>query len=103
MATLERPDDDSIPDTERLWRRVHPSQLVRRAGERARPQSSIFVDGNTGELSVHLASLTSLEGICADFPSHSIAEVSAGEVRALSYRVCRDPVDDDPCPFGKRA
>ena len=60
-----------------------------------RPMSGAFIDRNTAELSVNLASLTTLKATLADHTEDSIAEFTAGEIRAMGYSVVRDPLPDN--------
>lgn len=98
--TLERPrlqreDDSSIPDEEKLWRRIPKSQIVPGDDGKPRPSSAAFRDRETGEISVHLSSLTTKEAALERFPEFSLAEIPAGLPRSLGYSVARDPIKDD--------
>ena len=87
---VECVDDQSIPNSARLWRRVPPNQLKSEGGE-FRPSSGLF---STDEMSVHLADLTSVEEVARLYPSHSIVEITAALVRSMDLRVVRDPILD---------
>lgn len=89
----ERQNDPSINNSERLWRRVHPSQIdwtlnpprVRKAAFNTR-------DG----LSVSIASETTIEILTRDYPQHSVVEFEAGFARSLGCTIERDPTPEDP-------
>jgi hypothetical protein len=89
---VECVDDQSIPSSARLWRRVPPDQLKYEGGS-FRPSSGLF---STDEMSVHLADLTSVEEVARLYPSHSIVEITVALVRSLNLRVVRDPILTDP-------
>jgi hypothetical protein len=87
--------DLQIPAEAFLWRRVHPKQLKRNPDGSLRASSASFKDSR-GELSVHIASLTTLEEILRRRPEMSVAQVTAGKVRSLGYVVIAAPTADDP-------
>jgi hypothetical protein len=89
---VECVDDPTIPDTESLWRRV-PRQLLVVVDGVERPMSGLFCDP---EMSVHLASLTSVEKIASLYPDHGIVEITVGLVRELRLRIVRNPTPLDP-------
>src|SRR3712207_348243 len=91
-----RIDDPSITDDEILWRRVRSDWTTTKGGV-FRPSSQTFKDRLSFELSVHIASLTSVETIRANFPGEGIVAVTAGMVRSLGdYKLVRDPIVNDP-------
>ncbi len=85
-------DDPTIPVTERLWRRV-PRQLVVLEDGAERPMSGLFSDP---EMSVHLASLTSVEQVSKLYPDHGIVQITVGLIRELKLCVVRRPTAVDP-------
>lgn len=87
-------DDPTIVGSERLWRRIQPRQLKRDAGT-VRASSEAFRD-NTDEMSVHLASLTSVKLVLKNYPNFSVAELTTEFVRSLGLNVMRDPLPEDP-------
>lgn len=87
-------DDESIPSTEMLWRRISKDVLVVQGGEE-RPMSGAFMD-TRGELSVHLASKTSVELVSQLYPEHGIVEIPASLVRSLELRIMARPTAPDP-------
>ena len=91
----ERADDSTIEDTEVLWRLAHPSNIHIKNGT-PRPQSVLFIDRDTGEMSVVISSMTTLDDFKKGFPEHSVVAVTAKDVRGLGYRVCRDPIPGNP-------
>src|SRR5207253_10839309 len=96
----DRPDDPSIPNEERLWRRIRPNWVHRPPGEAPRPTSAAFKDNRSGEVSVFIASRTTMETLLQNYPTDSLAEITAGLARSEGYRVVRDPdgglVPNDP-------
>src|SRR5437899_3464025 len=96
----DRPDDLSIPNEERLWRRIRANWVHRPTGEAPRPTSAAFKDNLSGEVSVFIASRTTTDMLLRDHPTDSLAEITAGLARSLGYKVVRDPdgglVPNDP-------
>jgi hypothetical protein len=104
----QREDDPSITDDEVLWRRIIPSWIHREPGGKVRPGSVAFLDRLSGELSVHIASLTTPEQALKDRPDDSLVAIPAGYPRSLGFAIVRDPKPDDPshaliCPSPKGA
>jgi hypothetical protein len=91
----QRADDPSISNDERLWRRVHPSQFKPRSGPGPSEVSS-GVFSTREEVSVAIASETTLEALVANCPHHSVIAFTAGAARAAGCTVVRDPLPDDP-------
>ena len=88
----ERRDDPSIPDTDRLFRRVRPNQLRTEPEGSQRPTSAVFK--NT-ELSVNIESLMVEQGrqpedTLSNFPDEYLTSIVAGSVRAYGYPVVKD-------------
>jgi|SRR5215831_14612643 len=91
-APVSRDDDKTIDDAEGLWRRIHPTQVVRdKTTGVLRPSSAAFKD-QRGELSVDISSLTTLERALAETPNHSLAEVKAAIFRAKGCIIVKDPL-----------
>ena len=97
MATA-RHDDESIPDTEDLYRRLPEAWIVPdEVMGGVRISSGAFRDPDS-EISVHLSSMIApdeslaygREGIVA------LAAVTAGDARSLKQAVARDPQLNDP-------
>ena len=97
MPSTEPSDDQSISDTEFLWRRVLPGQEhYDEQLERFRPQSGAVFDADS-ELSVDIASLTTKENCLANAPSKMyLAEISVEIVRRAGCRVIRAPLEGNP-------
>jgi hypothetical protein len=103
----ERVDDPTIEDKARLWRRILPQWVHRKPDGSVRPASFAFLDRLSGELSVHIASLTTQERALQGHPDDSLAEIEAGFIRSLGYAVVRDPTPGDEshaliCPASGR-
>ena len=95
MPPPERRDDPSVSDNERLWRRVHPSDIIRDPeSKELRPTSAAFRPSE--EMSVDIASLTTPEAVLSNYPHHSLIEFTAGIVRKEGGIVVRDPLPDNP-------
>jgi hypothetical protein len=92
-----RADDPTIEDHEPLWRRILPlpGWIHRNPDGSFRPSSMAFLDNIDGELSVHLANLTSQEAVLRDRATESIAELLASVPRSLGYAIVRDPTPED--------
>lgn len=87
----DRPDDPSIPNEERLWRRIR-SDWVYRLSDPPRPTSAAFKDNLSGEVSAFIASLTTTDTMLPqDRATDSLAEITAGLARSAGYKVVRDP------------
>jgi hypothetical protein len=91
----ERVDDLSIPDDEPLWRRILPDWLCPIEDGGFRPSSAAFLDNRSGEVSVHVASLTTAELVLRDRPGEGIAEILAHVPRSLGHAIVRDPTEQD--------
>lgn len=95
MLPQERIDDPTVNDDERLWRRVHPNQIIWDEDiKNYRPSSAVFRP--SGEMSVDIASLTTPEAVLSDYPQHSLVEFTAGVARKEGCIVVRDPLPDNP-------
>jgi hypothetical protein len=97
----DRPNDPSIPNEERLWRRIRPDWVFRPPGQAPRPTSAAFKDNLSGEVSVFIASLTTTDTLLPqERATDSLAEITAGLARSAGYKVVRDPegglVPNDP-------
>lgn len=92
----ERVDDGSIPDDERLCRRLLPDWVVWDDPAAPRCSSAAFIDRRTGEVSVFRASMTTHEAILRDHPEDSLGEVEARVPRGFGYKVVPDPDPGDP-------
>lgn len=95
----QRPNDQSIPDHELLWRRILPRWLHKQPDGTFRPSSMAFLDdtpGNNGEVSVDLASLTTIESSLAAYPGQGLAELEASVPRSLQHTVASDPLENNP-------
>jgi len=86
-------DDPSIPDDEKLYRRINPDWVLR-DGSLA---STAFRNLKDDALSVRIASKipqdedSSPLGSVAQFPGYSVAVISAGDCRALGQGVIHEP------------
>ncbi|MCY3955042.1 MAG: hypothetical protein OXF47_03485 [Nitrospira sp.] len=95
MSYDEIQDDTTIPDNERLWRRVFPSAIhTDEETYERRAQSGAFRDYR-GPLSVDIASLTTQEASLAKRRDMCLAEFSAKAVRNAGCKIRRDPLPGD--------
>ena len=97
IPMVSRSDDPSIADDEALWRRILPvpAMLVTLPDGSRRPSSAAFLDGHTGEVSVHRAALTTSDLVLLRHPGVGLAKIRAGLPRSLGHVVVADPVDGD--------
>jgi hypothetical protein len=102
-------DDPTIAEDERLFRRIHPQQLVpdeRQAG-RLRVSSGAFRDE---ELSIVIESTLLQTGrqpfdLLRGYSTYSLVAITAAKARAQGQKVARDPVPEEPAHgvvFGKK-
>jgi hypothetical protein len=91
----QRPDDHSILDHVLLWRRVHPTQ-IELDPHTGKPDVSSGALSTREEVSISLATETTLELFLKDNPEHSVIEFTAGAARRLGCTVVRDPLPHDP-------
>lgn len=85
-------DDPSIPDDDRLFRRVPPSQLRTEPDGTRRPTSAVF---KHAELSVNIESLMVEQGrppedSLASYPDNYLTSITAGNVRKYKYPIVKD-------------
>lgn len=91
MPPSERVDDPTVPDDEVLWRRIHTTWIILKAGEESL-SSAAFKDE---QLSVHIASMTTRETVLAKYPQHRLSAFTAGNARREGYIVMRDSTPED--------
>ncbi len=103
-------DEAIIDDSTILWRRILPDWIHHEPDGTTRPKSIAFVDRVTGELSVHIAHLTTTDAALADHTEDSLAAFQAGLVLGMGFDVVSAPTVDDgshalirPSPKGKKA
>ena len=92
MAAESRPDDLSILDTDRLFRRVSPNQLVAQPDGTHRPSSAVF---KNAELSVNIESLMKEQGRPPEdsldgYPGDFLTAVLAGRIREFGLPIVKD-------------
>ena len=88
---MDREDDKTILDADRLLRRISPQQIIRECGK-VRPSSAAFKDK---ELSVNIESLMveqcrELEESLAGHSGFSLASIRAGDVRKHNLPIVKD-------------
>ena len=77
-----------------LWRRIEPNKLHKEGGLH-RPQSAAFLPDSDGEICVHIAALTTLEGVSEAYPNAGIVAFPASLPALLGYTVFARPSLDD--------
>ena len=98
MPTRVFEDDPSIPEDERLLRRIPRSWVDWDEHGNAAISSAAFKDE---ELSVNLESGMAGDGrplrdAILNYPGYGLAAVTAGHARSLNQAVARDPLPEDP-------
>jgi hypothetical protein len=104
IAAARQPGDDrSIADTEELWRRVHPAQIVPDDNKGLRrPSSAAFSDPSDGTpMSICLSSLVIQSGrtprdLLVGRQGTGLVGFRAHHVRELGLSVARDPLPEEP-------
>jgi hypothetical protein len=91
MAEDARPDDATIPNTDRLFRRVRENQLVRLEDGSRRVSSALF---KADEMSVNIESLMIAQGrppedTLTGYPSEYLTSIVAGDVRDHGLRIVK--------------
>ncbi len=90
-------DRPTINDDDLLWRRIpdDPNMIKLCSDGTYRLTSAAFKDGKNGEVSVHLAKLTTKERALAGYPKNGLVEIPAGLPRSLGHSVVYDPTPED--------
>ena len=91
MAEDARADDTTIPNTDRLFRRVRENQLVKREDGSRRVSSALF---KAAEMSVNIESLMIEQGrppedTLTRYPREYLTSIIAGDVRAHGLRIVK--------------
>ena len=92
MTGKTRPDDATILDSDRLFRRVRLNQLFTEPDGSQRPTSAVF---KNPELSVNIESLMVEQGrppedSLSGFPNEYLTSIIAGQVREYHYPIVKD-------------
>jgi hypothetical protein len=92
MAGNAPQDDPTIPDNDRLFRRVRRNQLFTEGDGTKRPTSAVF---KNPELSVNIESLMFQqkrppEDTLTGYPGDCLTSVTAGQVREHEYPIVKD-------------
>ena len=99
MSQTDCKDDASIQDEDRLFRRVHITQLVRDDNTGfARISSGVFKDK---DLSINIESVlisagSSPESCLRNHKAHKLISITAGNGRPFNQAICRDPLPGEP-------
>lgn len=105
-------DDASVVDEAELWRRIHPSWIVRdenRSGLRV--SSAAFDDSPDGSpTSILLAQLVHDTGrdetdVLLGFDGYALASLAAAGARGCGHGIARDPLPEEPahaCLLGRK-
>jgi hypothetical protein len=95
MSDAPPPNDPSIPDGAKLYRRIPRMQIVPddSVPDGRRPESGNF---DELEMSAVLASECTIEALLTNHESYGVACFKVGEIRALGWGVVRAPNPDLP-------
>lgn len=86
-------DDPTIGDDTILWRRINPADIVvEPATGTVRASTGAY---RTAEMSVHIASKTTVEPVLANYPGFRLTGFTAGSARRAGCIVVRDPLPED--------
>jgi len=88
--------DEPIEGAEILWRRLTPDWIKRAEDGSVLIASAAFLDNIDGNVSVHIASLTSIADVLRAYPHCQIAAIEAQFVTERGFTIKRDPLPDDP-------
>lgn len=88
--------DEPIDGAAILWRRLTPDWIKRAEDGSMIVASAAFLDNIDGNVSVHIASLTSLEDVLRAYPHCQIAAIEAKVAIDRGFTVERDPLPEDP-------
>jgi len=89
----ERADD--LDGSDVLWRRLHAAWIVPSEDGEEKISSAAFLDNTGGDLSVHIAALTTTEQVKRAYPEMRIAAVEVQTFLDLGFTIVRDPQPDD--------
>lgn len=94
---MERHDDETLADDERLLRRIKKQQIIpdEKQANTYRPMSMAFRDGSD-EVSVYVRSLTTVDAVLEGHAEYSLAEITVRLARSVGCMVARTPEDPDP-------
>lgn len=90
-------NDNDIGNEEILWRRINP-RYIKRPASPAEQYTASQQAYRTEEISVYVASRTSVQAVLSQYPNDSLTAISARFVRDLGLIIVRDPNDTDPNP-----
>jgi hypothetical protein len=79
----QQPDDPQIANDDKLWRGLHPDQLIMQEAGTYRVSSSAFKTDGDGEISMSVARLTTQSIALMSAPSGHMAEIEAGLPRSF--------------------
>jgi hypothetical protein len=98
MFMPPRFDDESIVDSEILWRRIVNTPIWAQKLEDGtiRLSSAAFLDGYTNEVSVNVASLTTQEEVMEKYSDMGLVSIEAGVPRSVGHIVAATPEIEDP-------
>jgi len=90
-------DPPKINDDDLLWRRIPdiPDMIKKLPDGTYRVSSAAFKNGVDGQVSVHLARLTTVDAALADHPEKGLVEITAGLPRSLGHKVVYDREPED--------
>lgn len=91
-------DDESIADSDILWRRICdiPQWIKKVDDGQIKPSSAAFLDDYTNEVSVNVALLTTQENVMKDYPEMGLVSIEAGVPRSTGHIIATTPENPDP-------
>ena len=94
MSPTQWVDDSTISNDALLWRRIAPRDI--RIDPQTGHETVSSAAFRTQQMSVHIASLTNIQNVLANYPNDRLAQFRAREVRAVGCIVIGNPLQDDP-------
>src|SRR5947209_265924 len=79
-----------------LWRRIVPQWIKSEDDGTVFITSAAFRDNVDGNISVHIAALTTAQDVRRAFPFCRLAEIEARVAQECGFSVIPDPLPDDP-------
>lgn len=86
---------EEVDGAEILWRRIGPDWIVERDNAEG-VSSAAFLDNIDGNVSVHIAALTTIEAVRGAYHHCRITALPASVPQSLGFTVQRDPLPEDP-------
>ena len=85
-----------VDGTAILWRRIVPNWIKSADDGTEFISSAAFRDNIDGNISVHIASLTTIQDILGAYPFCRLAEIDVEVIKECGFTLVPDPQPDDP-------